>query len=134
MIQMNPYLEFNGECEAAFKFYEKCLGGEIKGMIPFEGSPAEAQMPEADRKQILHACLMVNGQALMGADCPGNMYSVPKGFSVSLNFKDTAEAERVFNALSENGTIKMPLSKTFWASSFGMFTDQFGIPWMVNCE
>jgi len=133
-MQLNPYLEFNGQCEAAFKFYEKCLGGKIEGMIPYAGSPAEQQVPEGSRNQILHAYLVVNGQGLMGSDCPPKMFNQPKGFSVTLNFKDTAEAERVFDELAKNGTVKMPLEKTFWASRFGMLTDQFGIPWMINCE
>jgi PhnB protein len=133
-MQLISYLEFNGQCEAAFKFYEKCLKGKIQMLMPYAGSPAESQMPEKDRNQILHASLIADGQALMGSDCPGGMYKQPQGFSISISVKDTAEAERVFHALSENGTVKMPLEKTFWATRFGMLVDQFGIPWMVNCE
>lgn len=133
-MQLISYLEFNGQCEAAFKFYEKCLNGKIQLLMPYAGSPAESQMPAKDRNQILHASLIANGQALMGSDCPGEMYKQPQGFSISINVKDTSEAERIFHALSENGTVKMALEKTFWASRFGMLIDQFGIPWMVNCE
>jgi PhnB protein len=77
---------------------------------------------------------MVGDKALMGGDSPPDRYEQPKGFSVSLGFDNPAEAERVFKALSQNGTVKMPIQETFWALRFGMLVDQFGIPWMVNCD
>jgi PhnB protein len=70
----------------------------------------------------------------MGADAPPGRYEAPKGFSVSIGIKDPVEAERIFHALAEDGTVQMPIQKTFWASRFGMLVDRFGIPWMVNCE
>ena len=83
----------------------------------------------------MHARLAVGDEVLMGSDSPpGQQYEVIKGISVALNVNDPAEAERVFNALAENGTIQMPIQSTFWAARFGMLTDQFGVPWMVNCE
>jgi PhnB protein len=133
-MQFNPYLTFNGQCETAFKFYEQCLGGKIEAMLTHAGTPAEQHVPPEWRNKILHARLAIDGQALMGSDAPPEHYEQPKGFSVSLQFNDTAHAERVFNALATNGTIRMPLQKTFWAARFGMLVDQFGIPWMINCE
>jgi len=133
-MQITTYLLFDGQCEEAFKFYEKCLGGKIESMIPHAGTPAEAQMPPEMRNKILHARLSVGDQVLMGSDCPPGRYDPPKGFSVSLEVKDPAEAERIFNALAENGNVKMPIQKTFWASRFGMAVDRFGTPWMINCE
>ena len=133
-MQISTYLLFDGQCEEAFKFYEKCLGGKIESMIPHAGTPAEAQMPPEMRNKILHARLSVGDQVLMGSDCPPGRYDQPKGFSVSLEVKDPAEAERIFNALAENGNVKMPIQKTFWASRFGMAVDRFGTPWMINCE
>jgi len=103
----------------SFKFYEKCLGGKIQ--------TAEW------RKKILHATLIVGNQVLMGADVPPGRYQKPRGFSVTIGLNDTAEAERIFHALVENGTVTMPLQDTFWATRFGMLVDQFGIPWMINC-
>jgi PhnB protein len=76
----------------------------------------------------------VDNQVLMGSDAPPGRYEAPKGISVSLNVKTPADAERIFNALSENGKVQMPLQQTFWAQRFGMTVDRFGIPWMVNCE
>jgi PhnB protein len=133
-MQLNPYLTFNGQCEAAFKFYEKALGGKIEAMIPHTGTPAEQHVPPEWREKIMHARLIVNGQALMGSDAPPDHYKEPKGFSVSLQFKDEAEGARVFNALAEGGKVGMPLQKTFWAAGFGTLVDRFGIPWMINCD
>ena len=86
------------------------------------------------RKKILHARLVVDGQVLMGSDAPPEHYEQPKGFSVTINLNSPAEAERIFHALAENGTVKMPIQQTFWAVRFGMLVDRFGIPWMINCE
>jgi PhnB protein len=132
-MQLNPYLLFNGQCETAFKFYEKCLGGKIEAMIPHAGTPAESSVPAEWRDKIMHASMTVDGAVLMASDAPPEHYQAPKGFSVSINLKNAAEAERIFNALAENGTVKMPLQQTFWATRFGMLTDRWGIPWMINC-
>ena len=133
-MQLNPYLLFNGQCEAAFKFYAQCLGGKIEAMMPHAGTPAEQHSPPEWKDKILHACLSVDGQLLMGSDTPPQHFEQPKGFSVSLQIKDPAAAERIFNALVEQGTVKMPFQQTFWAHRFGMLVDRFGIPWMINCE
>ena len=133
-MQISPYLHFNGDCEAAFKFYEKCLGAKIESMFPHEGTPAAEHVPPEWRSKIMHASLAIGGQRLMGSDAPPEHYQKPKGFSVSLGIKDVAEAERIFHALKEKGTVQMPLQETFWALRFGMLVDRFGIPWMINCE
>ncbi len=133
-MQLNPYLTFNGQCETAFKFYEQCLGGKIEAMVRHTGTPAEQHVPPDWREKIMHARLAVNGEVLMGSDAPPDHYKEPKGFSVSLQFKDIKEAERVFHALAENGKVGMPLQQTFWAARFGTVVDRFGIPWMINGE
>ena len=133
-MELNPYLMFNGQCEAAFKFYEQCLGGKIVAMLTHGETPmAEHVSPEWQDK-IIHARLMVGDKVLMGSDSPPEYYEEPKGFSVSLNINEPAEAERIFNALAENGRVQMPLEETFWAARFGMVVDRFGTPWMINCE
>ena len=132
-MQLSPYLNFNGQCEAAFKFYERCLDGKIEAMITYAGSPAEEHAPPELRNKILHARLIVGGDALMGSDAPPDRYQAPKAFSVSLQIDDLADAERIFHALAENGIVQMPIQETFWADRFGMLVDQFGIPWMINC-
>ncbi len=133
-MKVNPYLLFNGQCETAFQFYERCLGGKIDAMITHAGTPAEEHVPPEWRNKILHAHLTVGDEVLMGSDAPPGRYEKPGGFSVSLGIGDPAEAERVFHALAENGTVRMPFGETFWALRFGMLVDQFGIPWMINCE
>ncbi len=133
-MKVNPYLIFNGRCEEAFKFYEQCLGGKIEAVIPYAGTPAEAHMPSEWRDKVMHACLSMDGQSLMGSDGPPEHYKMPQGFSVSLGIENRAKGERVFETLAEGGTVHMPFQKTFWAAGFGMLTDRFGVPWMINCE
>ena len=94
----------------------------------------EQETPSTWRNKIMHARLTVGDRILMGSDAPPDRYEPMKGFSVTLGVDDPKDAERVFHALSENGTVQMPIQKTFWATRFGMLVDQFGTPWMVNCE
>ena len=133
-MKLNTYLNFGGNCEAALKFYEKHLGGKIEMLSTFEGSPAAGHMPEDWGKKIMHARLSVGDTILMASDGPPGRYERPKGISISLGVETAAEAERVFKALSDKGTVGMPMAKAFFAERFGMVTDQFGIPWMVVCE
>lgn len=134
MLRWNPYLTFSGQCAAAFKFYERCLEGKIVSMVPFADTPHAESVPADERGKIMHASLVVGSQVLMGSDAPsGQPYEGIKGCSVAIHVDTPEEAERVFNALSEGGTIMMPLTETFWAARFGMLTDQFGVPWLINC-
>ena len=133
-MKLNPCLTFNGQCEAAFKFYEQCLGGKIQTMMTWGDSPMADQVPSEWRDRIIHTTLMVGEEALLGGDAPPDRYEEPRGFAVTIQIKDPAEAERIFNLLAENGTIQMPFQKTFWSAGFGVCLDRFGIPWMVNSE
>jgi PhnB protein len=132
-MQLNPYLSFNGQCEAAFKFYQQCLGGNIQTMMTWGDSPMGDQVPSEWRDKIIHVSLIVGDTALLGSDAPPDRYEKPRGISVTIQINDPAEAERIFNALAEDGTVQMPIQQTFWAALFGMCVDRFGIPWMVNC-
>ena len=137
-MQLNPYLFFDGQCEAAFRFYEEILGGKIVAMMTNESAPECAQMPVEDkalwRKKIMHARLVLGETVLMGSDAPPSCHDAAKGFSITVNVADPATAERVFHALAEGGTVRMPIGETFFAHRFGMLVDRFGIPWMINCE
>ena len=133
-MQLNPYLNFDGQCEAAFKFYERVLGGKITFSMTWGEMPGADQFPAETHKLIMHATLSIGDEVLMGADSQPGGYQRPRGMNVSLHVKDTAEGERIFNALAESGTVQMAFQKTFWSPGFGMCVDQFGIPWMVNCE
>jgi PhnB protein len=133
-MKLNPHLSFGGQCEAAFQFYERCLGGKILTMLTYGNSPMAEQVPPEWRGKILHATLTVGDNVLVGADVLPEQYEPPKGFQVLLGMDDPVEAERIFQALAENGTVQMPLQKTFWAVRFGVLVDQFGVPWEINCE
>jgi PhnB protein len=133
MMQLVSYLSFKGNCEQAFRFYNQILGGEIVGMFPHAGSPAENSVPPEWRDKIMHAAMRIGDQWLMGGDLPPNCYRTPEGFSVSIQIDNPAEADRIFQALSEGGRITMPIQETFWAKRFGMLVDRFDVPWMVNC-
>lgn len=133
-MQLNPYLNFNGNCEAALKFYEKCLGGKIAFKTTYGESPMAKETPKERHHHILHARFLVGTNVLMASDCPPDRYDAPQGISITLNIDTPKEAERIFSALSEKAKVCMPIQETFWAERFGMLTDQFGIPWMINCE
>ena len=133
-MQLNPYLTFNGNCEAAVKFYAKVLGAKIQAIMPFKGTPAEKHMPAGWGKKILHASLLVGDNVLMGSDVGPDQYEPMKGISVTLVFKDAKEGARIFKALSAKGKVGMPFQETFWSSGFGTLVDHFGTPWMINCE
>jgi PhnB protein len=134
-MKINPYLIFNGNCKAAFTFYAQSLPGEIEAMMTFGETPAGEHVPVDLHDLIIHTRLVVGDQAIMGSDTtPDRPVDDMAGFSVSLNVDSIAEAERVFTALSEDGTVQMPLEQTFWAARFGMLKDRFGVSWMVNCE
>jgi PhnB protein len=136
-MKLNPYLSFNSQCETAFKFYEQCLGGKITTMMTYGESPESSmtdQLTPDQRNKIMHVSLAIGDQELMGSDSPPGYGEETKGFSVSISLNDPAKAERIFHTLAENGTIRMPFQQTFWAYRFGMLVDQFGIPWMINCD
>lgn len=133
-MQLVPYLNFNGQCEEAFAFYQRTLGGKIEAMVSHEGTPAAQHVPADWVKKIMHARLNIDGQVLMGADSSANSYSTPKGFAVSIQVKEPKEADRIFSQLTENASVDMPIQQTFWAARFGMLRDKYGIPWMINCD
>lgn len=133
-MQINPYLSFNGKCAEAFTFYAQVLGGENVMMMTYGESPMAAQTAPEDKDRIMHARLKAGDMVLMGADAPPQFYQPAQGMVVSVSVDAPAEADRIFKALSENGTVKMPIQETFWAQRFGMLIDRFGTPWMVNCE
>ncbi|MGV0028281.1 VOC family protein [Phormidesmis priestleyi] len=142
-MKLNSYLMFNGNCEAAFKFYEQCLGGKIVMMMTHKEAPSAEQVSAEWHDKIMHVCLDLGGSSgvalganrlLMGSDSPSGYFETPQGFYVQISVDEPAQAERIFHALAENGTVKMPIDQTFWSARFGMLIDQFGTPWMVNCE
>jgi PhnB protein len=102
--------------------------------MTFENSPMADHVPANWRKKVMHARITLGDEVLMGSDPPPDRYEPIKGVSISLSIDKADEAERIFHALAENGTVRMSIQKTFWASRFGMLVDQFGTPWTINCE
>jgi PhnB protein len=135
-MKLHPHLSimFNGQCEAAFRFYERCLNGTLAYLLTWGDSPASSGVPPDWRTKIYHATLKVGDTEISGGDQPADRYEAPKGFSIVLDMDDPAAADRIFEALSENGRITMPLRETFWAARFGAVVDQFGLSWTINCE
>lgn len=138
MTTINPYLTFNGTCEEAFNFYKSVFGGEFQYVGRFKDMPENKEYPvsESDKEKIMHISLPISKETvLMGSDSSdsfGQASIEGNNFSISINTDTMDEAKRIFNELSEGGSIKMPLEKTFWGSYFGMFTDKFGIHWMMS--
>jgi PhnB protein len=132
-MDVTPYLTFNHQCREAFEFYARTLGGTIEFIQTHGESPMAAQTPPDWQDAVIHARLRIGDAVLMASDMPPGETSKPQGFSISLGTDDPDEAERVFGALAQDGTVQMPLQQTFWARRFGMLVDRFGTPWMVNC-
>jgi len=133
-MNLVTYLSFDGQCEEAFKHYERVLNGKILMMMSGSDAPAGVHMPPEFAKRIMHARLEVGTALLMGGDAPSGRPSKPQGFCSSIHIDDPIEAERIFKDLGQGGQVTMPMAETFWARRFGMLTDRFGVPWMINCE
>ncbi len=131
-MQIDPYLNFNGNCDEAFTFYEKTFGGKIEFKLTHGESPMAAQITSDWRNKIMHISLRVGDRVLLGSDAPPQYQQQAQGFIVSISVKDVAEAEKIFGALADGGKVNMPLAETFWSPRFGMLVDRFGTPWMVN--
>ena len=134
MANINPYLNFDGNCEEAFKFYQTIFGGELTGLSRFKDVPG--QQTSGDSERILHISLPIGNTILMGSD--RNSYMGPgivgNNMHVSIHPNSKEQAEHLFNGLAAGGNVTMPLADTFWNATFGMLTDKFSIHWMVNYE
>ncbi len=132
-MQVQPYLDFAGRCEEAVEFYKKALGAKVEVLMRFKDSPEPppADCAPADPNKVMHVTLKIGEATVMASD--GMMQGKPefKGISLSLDFQSEDEAARRFKALGEGGKVTMPLTKTFFARSFGMVADKFGVHWMV---
>jgi PhnB protein len=138
MATVNPYLNFNGNTEEAFNFYKSVFGGEFITVQRFKDTPEADKIPEADRDKIMHIALPIGkGTILMATDAlesMGHPLTVGNNFYMSVNANSEKEADKIFKALSAGGRITIPIEKAFWGAYFGMFTDKFGIQWMINYD
>jgi len=146
MKVVNPYLNFNGNTEEVFNFYKSVFGGEFAMLMRFSDMPAgEAEdkegcvdvsegIPEAEKNGIMHIALPIGSSVIMGTDVPSIMPQVTHGTSMSLSLsaESREEADRVFNALAEGGSVQQPMQDMFWGDYYGMLTDKFGIQWMMS--
>ena len=133
-MPVTPYLFFDGRCEEAIEFYKKTLGAEVGMMMRFKDAPDKTMCTPGTENKVMHACLRIGGTDVMASD--GRVQNKPKfeGFALSINPKDEADAERTFKALADGGQVQMPLAETFFAKSFGMVADRFGVGWMIIVE
>ena len=135
MRSIHSYLHFAGDAETAMKFYRKVLGGEFTAFSRYKDIPGGEKMPPEQGDKLIHASLALgNGCNIMATDMPGGTEDIVKGnnYHICINTDSEAETERLFNDLSEDGRVDMPLNRTFWGAYFGMFRDKFGIQWMIN--
>jgi len=133
MAHLDAYLFFDGTCAEAMRFYEKVLGGRIEMMQTYAGSPSAQEVAPEKANRIMHARLVIDGRALMASDAISeDPFEGARGFALSLNYHSVDEGHRAFQALSDGGTVQMPMQQTVWAAAFGMLVDRFGTPWMIN--
>jgi PhnB protein len=136
-MQVQPYLFFDGKCEEALDFYKQAIGAKVEMLMRYSDCPEKPEpgrMPPNSANKVMHASFHVGDALVMASD--GHCAGKPsfQGFGLSLDAKDDAEAEKLFNALSPGGQVQQPLTKTFFASKFGMVADKFGVLWMVIAE
>ena len=134
-MKVQAYISFGGRCEEALEFYKKSIAAEVTSLMRWKDSPdAAMKSPPGYEEKVMNSAFRIGDTQLMADDGMGRKEAEFKGMSLVIEVADDAEAKRVFTALGEGGNVTMPLMKTFWTSSFGMLTDKFGVPWMVNVE
>ncbi|MBO2009480.1 VOC family protein [Hymenobacter negativus] len=133
MPQLVPYLNFPGNAREAMTFYQECLGGELS-IMPFTGTPAAEQVPDAAKDSVMHAILQTGDLLLMASDDPFQPVQDGTGTHLSLNCQSEEEIEQLFARLGEGGNVTMPLAYQFWGAKFGMLTDRYGKSWMFNFD
>ena len=133
-MQVQPYLFFDGRAEEAIEFYKKNLGAEVGMLMRWKDSPDKSMCTPGNENKVMHASMTIGETRVMASD--GRNTGNPKfdGFALSIGAKDEAEADRIFGALSDGGSVTMPMSKTFFSPRFGMCADKFGVHWMVIVE
>lgn len=137
MATINPYLNFPGNAEEAFNFYKSVFGGEFIALQRFKDVPGTGNIPEADKNRIMHVSLAIGDSFIMASDAPESMgFKVNAGnnFYISVNADSKAHADKLFKALSEDGTVEMPLEDTFWGAYFGSLKDKFQTQWMISFD
>lgn len=130
-MRIDFHINFSGQCQEAFEFYQSLLGGDIE-LLTYGGSPTQNTVPEDWQAKIIHGSFRLDNLHIAGADVLPESYLSPQGFQLLLQLDTSAESRRIFDALSQGGVISMPLQKTFWSHAYGIVTDKFGISWEIN--
>jgi PhnB protein len=130
-MAFHPYLNFGGDCRAAFERYHDVFGGDLV-LLRMGDGPTDTAVPAEQADLILHAALRFEDDVLMGSDAPPGEFHAAEGMYVNYDVADVAEARRVFVELADGGTVTMPMTETFWSPAFGMCVDRWGTPWMVS--
>ena len=134
-MKVQAYITFGGRCEEALEFYKKSIGAEVTSLLRWKESPnKDMKAPPGYEEKIMNAAFRIGDSRLMATDGMSNEPAQFKGVTLSLSVATDAEATRLFAAMSEAGSVQMPLMKTFWTSSWGTLTDKFGVPWMVGVQ
>lgn len=134
-MKVQAYISFGGRCEEALEFYKKSIGAEVNSLMRWKDSPdKDMKGPPGYEEKVMNAAFCIGNTDLMADDGMAAETVEFKGMTLAIEVADDAEAKRVFTELGNGGKVTMPLMKTFWTSSFGMLTDKFGVPWMVNVE
>ncbi len=130
-MKVQPYLFFDGKCEEALEFYKRALGAKVTALMRFSEGPDQAMVKPENKNKVMHSEFQVGEAVIMASDGYCNGAPSFQGFSLTITVPNDAEAKRVFDTISAGGEVKMPLEKTFFASSFGMAEDKYGVGWMV---
>jgi len=130
-MQVQPYLFFDGKCDEALEFYKRVLGAKVTMLMRYKEAPDQSMMKHGTENKVMHSAFQIGETTILASDGYCNGKPVFDGFSLSVDAANDAEAKRIFTALAEGGQIRMPMDKTFFASSFGMCADKFGVGWMV---
>src|SRR5689334_12445818 len=133
-MNVTPYLNFDGRCEEALNFYKKAVGAEVGMLMRYKESPEQCPGEQPPMDKIMHAAFRIGDTTVMASDCHAKGKPAFQGISLSINARDDAQANKLFGALSDGGHVAVPISRTFFASSFAVVTDQFGVTWMIIVE
>ena len=130
-MKVQPYLFFDGKCDEALEFYKRALGAKVNALMRFGEAPDQSTIKPESKNKVMHSAFQVGETEILASD--GHCLGKPsfQGFALTIHAPNDAEAKRIFNAISDGGQVQVPLDKTFFASSFGMAADKFGIGWMV---
>jgi PhnB protein len=131
-MRVEPYLSFEGRCEEALEFYKKAIGAEVTMLMRFGESPDKSMLSPGSEKKVMHSSVKIGDSVVMATDGRNTGKANFQGISLSITANTDADAKRIFDALSDGGQLQLPLTKTFFASSFGMLSDKFGVNWMVS--